>query len=970
MRTPRSQAGQRRAARSGKPDRLLLECLFLIAWMAVSTTAATAQESGRISGEVVDAQTRAPVGQVQVFLQGTSYGTLTRQDGRFLMVNIPAGTYTLRAERIGMTSVSQEITVAAGAVVPVNFELRSQALGLDAIVVTGTAGASRQREIGNSIAQINTANLPSPPTQTTDMLKAAAAGVSVSAIGGELGQGQQIRLRGNGSVSMSNQPIIYIDGVRMQSKPFPYVLAPDGPGRGGNVVFNPLNTINPNDIERIEVIKGSAATTLYGTEASAGVIQIFTKKGSAGAAVWTAEVQQGVNWMRQFGPDSRPFMLMEPWMRNAHVQEYSTSVRGGNQNLQYFTSVQHVDEEGVQIIDEGRTWAARGNFTFTPSNDLQLQWNSSYSHRWQKNMAGSNNAHGITLNAMRGEIGYFGVYDIDLISQLLDYDIQTKIERFTLGGTATYSPLASLSNRFTVGYDFSQRAEDNLRPFGFALWPEGALYVTNWENRLLTFDYVGTYSHEVLAGLRTSFSWGGQAVSEDTHNYIGWARDFPGAKAPTLSSASQREAGESEQRIWNAGLFAQNVFDVGNRLFLTLGLRVDGNSAFGENFGLQMYPKASASWVASDEAWWRENWGTVKFRTAYGQSGRAPGAFDKVRTWTAAGWLGAPAFRPANVGNPDLGPEVTGEFEFGLDASWLGDRLSSTFTYYNQKTSDALFQVSQIPSEGFRTPQLKNVGELRNTGIELTVDGSPIATRNWRLDMGVNLTTNHSEVLSLGGAPAFTIGGNAWIVEGQPVPVIRGRVVTNPTEIAAPVIAQNHNYGPNLPTHTIGLTTTLQLPRGVSLSAKGDYRGGNYMVLGPGSNAVGRAGRWPTCLPYYVDGNPEPLRGLGVALKPDTPALWRARCTSALTNNEIWTHPADFFRLRNVSAMIPVDFLFPEKITNASLSLSLNDSWTWLKDFPFLDPEMSGNDGTSQVVGVTERLPSPISFRTSLRITF
>src|SRR5690606_20334355 len=135
--------------------------------------------------------------------------------------------------------------------------------------------------------------------------------------GGQIGQGSQIRLRGNSSVSMTNQPIIYIDGVRMMDGAFPRVATPGmTQGRGARTTSSPLDNINPNDIERIEVIKGSAATTLFGTEASAGVIQIFTKRGSQGAPVWTAEISQGTGWAHKYGVNGVDYMHMEHFLRS------------------------------------------------------------------------------------------------------------------------------------------------------------------------------------------------------------------------------------------------------------------------------------------------------------------------------------------------------------------------------------------------------------------------------------------------------------------------------------------------------------------------------------------------------------------------------------------------------------------------------------------------------------------------------
>jgi outer membrane receptor protein involved in Fe transport len=837
---------------------------------------------------------------------------------------------------------------------------------LDEIVVTGTAGAARRREVGNTIAQINTAAVVDRPLQVTDVLTASAPGVDVASVGGEIGQGQQIRLRGNSSVSMSNQPIIYIDGVRIQSKPFPQTSSPDYPYRGANITSNPLNDINPNDIERIEVIKGSAATTLYGTEASAGVIQIFTKRGATGAPVWTFETQQGTSWSREFGTPEFPLMRMDPFLRNGRNGQYSASVRGGAQGLQYFVSGEHDREIGILPQDTLRKYVVRGNFTFTPISDLALQWNSTYANQWQRNTPVGGNAQGIILNAVRGAANYFSSDDPDVLRQLFVEDIEQRIERFTSGGTATFTPLTNQSNRLTIGYDYSQQEARNLRPFAFVLYPQGSLLNNTWQDRILTFDYVGTFSFGLTEHLKTDFSWGGQAVGDEQRSLQGWGRDFPGAAEPTVSSAAVRIADETREKVWNAGFFFQDVLNFYDRYFITLGLRVDGNSAFGSGFGLQTYPKASASWVVSDESWWNKAWGTVKLRTAYGQSGRAPGAFDAVRTWQAHGWAGKSAFIPQNVGNPDIGPEVTAELEMGYDASWFGDRLSSTFTYYHQKTSQALFNVTQIPSNGFLNSQLENAGKLQNVGIELGLNGSPIRGRSWGWDVGVNVTTNHSEVLSLGGAPPFSLGNGGWVVEGQPVPVMRGRYVSNPDAIADPIIVQDHNYGPNQPTLTIAPSTTLRLPHGVSLSARGDYKGGMWETEGLTAGSVSRSAKWPICWPYYED------PGNSIALKADTPALWRARCTPKLVKDDYTIEKADFFRLRSVSAEIPLDFLFPDRVSNSVLTLALNNSFSWYNnDWLILDPEMMGDFGAQeQVVEAGARVPSPISFHASLRVQF
>jgi outer membrane receptor protein involved in Fe transport len=974
--------------------------LFLLGSLLVFASPTAAQEPGRITGQVTDAQSGQPLSEVQVFIPGTGIGTLTRANGRFIILNVTPGAKELRAERIGMGAATQQVTVAAGQAVDVNFQLSTQALGLDEIVVTGTAGAARRREIGNTIAQVRIGEVPGRTNDLSDMLRGAAPGLNISSSAGDMGQASAIRLRGLNSVSMSNTPIIYIDGVRIRSKATPTANAVDFRSqRGDNVQVSPFAQINPNDIDRIEVIKGSAATTLYGTEASAGVIQIFTKSGSSGAPVWTMETTQSAVWNRKFAPDidisgtpecqrtgdcSYGFFRWGPYIKTGYNPGYSASVRGGGQNLQYYVSGGYDISEGTLENEYGKKWLTRGNFTFTPLTELTLQWNSSYTHSWAQNVSQSN-SQGYGHNVVRGLANFFANDSVYLVNEVLKYDLQSWIDRLTTGGTATWSPMADLTNRFTIGWDFIQKDSRNLRPVGFFRTGPGQLLTHNWQDQVLTFDYVGTYSFDVMSNLRSSFSWGGQAVGDNDYTLEGWGENFPGATDPTVSSAASRQGFETRSKTWNAGFFLQNVFDISNRYFITAGMRVDGNSAFGSGFGLQMYPKVSGSWVVSDEAFWPEI-GTFKLRAAFGKSGRAPGAFDAVRTWSSANgsFLNLPAFVPLNRGNPDLGPEVTAEVEGGFDSSWMDDKVRLDLTYYRSTTSDALLNVPGVPSAGFSASQLENVGKLRNQGLEVALNTSPINGADLGWDLGLNVTLNKSEVLDLGEGRTqlSTPTTSIWIIVGQPIPVFRARYIRNPDAIATPLadcglpaavadpslpcVEQNHLYGSGQPKTILSPSTQLRY-KGITLAVRGEYKGGHYYQDGniePG--AVTRGATVPSCAPYYA------ALGATNALKPldQVPALWRARCTANQSQADYFIYKADFFRLRTVSATLPLDVLMPDRITSSMMTLSLNNSWTW-KAMPILDPELGQNGAVEELaIQSSPRLPPPIQFVASVRVTF
>ena len=989
-------------------------------WGAVATAAAVllavtlampapvSAQDATVTGTVTDAASQRPVGSVQVFLVGTGLGTLSRDNGRFVILNVPAGDYTLRAERIGYTTSEAQITVAGGTVQQ-DFAIGAQALGLDEIVVTGTAGSARRREIGNTVSLLDVGkDVVAPPANVDALLQARVPGMSVTQSSASVGGGAMIRLRGNVSMTQSNQPLIYIDGVRVRSAGFAKNVPPVGySGRSNNDVSSPLNSVNPQDIERVEVIKGAAATTLFGTEASAGVIQIFTKRGSVGDATWTGQTTQGVARNLTFGPDPslRPpsenptslsggrsdFLFINPWLRGhkpkcgdaivvdgqpcdsglfsdigAHQQNYALSVGGGAENIRYFVSASFENDDGVLPNDHEQKVILRGNFTFNPLDDLQLQWNTSYTNDQLAHTAAGNNAHGMTLNTFRRDRNYLNDESFNAIDPFLDQDITTQIDHLITGMTATYSPMANFSNKFSVGYDLAQQDNRNLRPFGFIRAPSGILATSRYEFNTLTVDYVGSLDFQLSAGIRSAFSFGGQSVTTRSERTTAYGDNFPGPGDPDVDNAGNTLGFEDRTRIVNAGLFVQNVFDFSNKYFVTVGARVDGNSAFGADFGLQAYPKISGSYVISDEDFWDEGWGTMKLRAAWGQAGRAPGAFDAVRTFAAAGWGGVPAFLPSNVGNAEIGPETTSELEAGFEASLINDRLSLDFTYFAQTTRDALFSVRQVPSLGFTSSQLANVGELVNNGFELGLNYSIVRNDAWSWDVNASLAFNDSEITSLGDVPSFSIGGFGWVIEGETAPVIRADCVTNPDARADPIIEQDCKFGPNQAPKIAGFGTTFGLPFGILVTARGEYQGGAYMLNGPQAAATRRSVRWAGCFEAY---NTWETQGYAALTAEE-----RARCDVKHYQSDFAIQPSDFFKIRELSAQAPLPDAWAATVgaSRATVTLSGRNFFRWVDPLMrTMDPEVGGNVGfNTRVRSMSEHVPPPAFYTFALQLVF
>lgn len=1034
--------------------------LALTLGLAALTPAGLRAQAGTVQGRVTEAGGR-PIAGAQVSVVGMNLGTLTSDDGRFTLV-VPAGQRTVRVLAIGFKVGQVQVAVTPGGTATANAELTRSVLSLDEVVVTGTGGAATKRELGSSIASINiAAEVKEAPANIDQMLQGRTAGLAVLQTGAAAGAGAQIRLRGVVSVNQSNQPIIYIDGVRVRSEGYQRnrpLQGADFAGRGNNVEASPLNDINPGDIERIEIIKGAAAATLYGTEASAGVIQIFTRKGSRGVRPrWNLEVDQGAAVTRPFGPEWNRYLNLKPpdstyvdantnqliiaeqrtatdgqchpnddltdaipvpnarcsWVRNGFRQKYSGSVAGGFDQFQYFASGLYEDLDGVLPQDNEKRLSTRGNFGFDISDKVRLDLNTAYSNYRVRNTPSGNNAQGLILNVYRAERNYIQSSDAARIDSLLAQEITTEIDRVILGGTVHYTPTPWFNNRFTVGYDLASQENRTLRPFGFQAQPLGRLHDEQTKFSTLTADYAGNLDYRLSGSLSGTFSLGGQSIAEERNLVQGFGRDFAGPGEPTVSNAAVFLAAEDRVRVINAGFFFQNVFKLKDRYFLTGGIRFDGNSAFGEALGIQAYPKVALSYVLSDETFWPASIGEVKLRAALGFAGRAPGAFDKLRTWSSVATGGIPAFLPQNVGDTLIGPEKTRELEIGADLGLLKNRLSAEVTYYHRQTQDALMDVRQVPSLGFLSAQTANVGKIESKGLELTLNGVVLDATDWGVELGGSVYTNKGRVLDLGGSAPFGaqsgwVQGPDTLADGRviyyPIAGAKGINIKNKNQIAPPdtacvqgdaaytidAVGTRHEtgdiqrcandgltiLGPQQPTLILGMNATIRLPRGITLSGRGEYQAGGYFYNGTSGNALSRSVRWPTCARAH--GIIDNFRAQGLSASAATAAAaplmtaWENHaCIPANHNFDIWWEKADFFKLRDVTLSVPVSFLIP-RVEAATFRLSVQNWVRWYhSDRSILDPETGSNNSIStQGRSITEHVPPPATITASLRVAF
>lgn len=964
-----------------------------------------AQATGSVRGRVIVEGANRPLPQAQVGVVGTTIGTQTNEDGEYRLSNVPAGPRTIRVVRLGFAPATAQVTVVAGETATLDFTIREAPVALEQVVVTAT-GDVRRKEITNSMATISAEQIENAPVANAQqLLSAQTPGVTVLANSGQPGAGGQIRLRGNNSISQGNNPIIYVDGVRIFSGVSPTVP-------NARQTINPFNDIRAEDIERVEVVKGAAATTLYGTEASGGVIQIFTKRGRSGAPQWSLDVGGGTNDLdylnmkgdptavylkdcrgpELFGieitPSRATFGQDVPfedatcpssgkWIRTGMVQKAALSVAGGTDVAQYFLAGNLSDEEGALESNEYTTGGFRGNFSFRPFQKLELALNSSYQRGDQDWIADGNLANGFLLNVARGTAGNYngsGCTTTGIICKnnaaALSIGTKTKTDHYISGFTLNYAPVEAWTNRLSVGFDYNNVENRSIIPFGHLRNAVGQISQAEWVRQFLSVDYASTYKKDFGGNFTTATSLGGQLFQDNLRSTSITGDEFSGPGEPVLTSAARRTVGaDTRRRVVNAGLFFQEQVGWKDRAFLTLGMRVDGNSAFGKDFGLQWYPKVGFAYALSDHDFWpKDKIETFKLRTAIGESGKAPGAFDAVRTWDPiAGDEAKPGFTPNQLGNPSLGPERTRETEVGLEASAFAGRFSVDMTYFNTRTQDALIQVRYPPSQGFLNRQLENVGEVNNKGLEVKFDAGLLRRAKFDWRARVNYTNIESEATDLGDEPLIAAGGSFTEVRvGYPVTSLFARKILNAGKFEAPVRSDTNMYiGPTWPTKILGLGTTITLWDKLTIDGLGEFQQGGYNINYVGyQNAI--RGNWRPC---YDAQRKIIAAAKGQAGAADgLTALERVKCgySSTLNLADAWVESTDFFRLRYVSMTYRIPARIIPGSRNATLTLAGRNLFV-STDYSGLDPESA--DQQDSQVGRREyyNLPQLRSFSISLR---
>ncbi|MBI2407403.1 MAG: SusC/RagA family TonB-linked outer membrane protein [Gemmatimonadetes bacterium] len=990
--------------------------LSLLVLLGVPFAAATAQ-TGSITGKVIDKASQRPLSEARIVIPGTTLEARTNDAGEFRFAAVKPGRMVIGVYHIGYKATSDTVTVVAGRPATLTLQMTASLVTLSELVITGTAGNLERKAQAALVASVSAKSVieTAPIATVANLLQSRVPGVALTTQSGTAGTGTTIRIRGASSVNLSNQPLVFIDGVRT-------IEGQIASGQSGQV-YDRLNDLNPDEIESIEVVKGPAAATLYGADASAGVIQIITKKGKAGSTggmrqsvrfemgssqlQWTPPANYSICTATLLAaPSTYPAckgqalgtmvsdnpIVREKGFRDGTDRILSWNGTGGGQNYGYNLSYGEDHSLGLLPNNKFTRYNVRTNFNYVPSEKLTIDAGVGLTQSETQLPDNDNNIYGWLGGSMlgdparRGDGVFDGWYGANRhYNALASIFRQLKTHRVVSNITATYMPIPSFSNRFTMGMDFIGDEQRSFFPKNDSAWYGGAL--NTGSNNLTfrfgeryTFDYLGNYKRNFGRAWETNTSFGLQVISTRNNFTNATGQGFVTNANYSIGSAATTTGSSGFQEQRQFGYLGQLQIGHENKRFIQLGVRIDKNSSFGTSAPSIVLPKIGGSWAISEESFfdrYARYVNTLRLRASYGTTGRSPNPGDALTTLVSApynitGTTAAGAI-PGNPGNNHLDPEKGTEFEAGVDAGFFDNRLSAELTYFHKVTKDMIIARPIPPSLGFNTNPLDNIGEVLNSGLELAVNYDALRKENvnWNIRLGAN--TLHNELTSLGSVNPFALGGAGRTIVGQQLGVFVSKKIQS-IDVANNKVIVNDTLTPmgNLwPTLEWNLTNTVTLFKNFRVSAmidaKRDFLVQNNTAFFRETQLVRSNLRLDTlALSKY-----ERLRRYGDLTKGN-PAFVTTAGKSATVSDVIdaYLEPGDFVRLRELSATytVPTKYLrtLRNTISGASITWAMQNVKLWT-DYSGPDPEINAQAGAfSRQDFLTIPNPRKQTFRVNL----
>jgi TonB-dependent starch-binding outer membrane protein SusC len=578
----------------------------LFAAVALASPIVVSAQSGTITGRVTDRSTGAPIPNAQVIVVGTQRGTRTDDAGQYRLVEVPQGSARVRALRLSYEAAVATVEVPSGGTVTADFALQGTVARLDEVVIAATGESERRRETGNSVATINADAIPKGAiNNVSDLLSSRAPSVSVTQTSGTTGGGSRIRIRGSNSVSLTNEPIIIIDGVRANSDPGGSTISVGGQ--------NPtrVDDLNPAEIENIEIIKGPAAAALYGTAAANGVVQITTKRGLSGKTRWTAyadagsldEVTEYPGNYQQIGvspagnrvsrcnllqqsdgactPKADSLRVYNPLEDNSpfvtgYREQFGASAAGGANLLQYYIGGDFSREQGVYPNNMSRRVNLRTNLNAELNSRLTAAARVGYGSNRLDLPQNDNNDQGPLGNGLLGRDpltsanGGYLFYPKEVFEQITTTQ---SVDRLTGGLEARWQPLGWLRVNGVTGLDFASRTDQSITPPGLIPEPDRRFIGNATSNPYSLYTYTNnlnaTASYNVASDLTAQTAIGAQYVGERVRGTQAFGEGLAGGTGSVGGTTSGFAVAAQNSDVITIGGYFQQQLAWRDKVFLS-----------------------------------------------------------------------------------------------------------------------------------------------------------------------------------------------------------------------------------------------------------------------------------------------------------------------------------------------------------------------------------------------------------------
>jgi TonB-linked SusC/RagA family outer membrane protein len=777
----------------------------------IAPNRAVAQGSATIAGTVTDSSTQQPVPGVQVTVAGTQRGTITDDGGRYALRSLPAGTVTIRVQRIGYAPVERSVAIGANLTADVDFVLTPVARVLTEVVATGY-GTSIRRDLSSSVSSVGAEELQGTTVAGVDAaLQGKAPGVQVIQNSGNPGVGITVRVRGAASISASNQPLWVIDGVPMIREDFSQIAV-------GGQDITAVTGISPDEIESIDILKDAASAAIYGSRAANGVVMIRTKRGRAGRPRFSFNVHTGLQESAKKLEllNSREFVeyaneaftndgyaaVFEPgvddaistdWqeevLRTAPVSDVFLSVDGGNERVRYLVSGSYFDQKGIVIGSAYDRQTIRANLDFDPTNRLSFRSSIALSRELHERIENDNTIEGVYANAI-ANLPMFPVRRSDGSftdpNDVVGVDDDVPLTYINPVAVAELSFNESRSLRSYGTIEGSYRISDRFRLNARAGYDVLNLRDLTWESP----NVIGSLGESVRG---RSVQANNTATRYMLESYLGY--DFGGSFMQlNLTGGGSVEWNTEENDFLRGEGFAHTAFQypgnagrittfdgdrTGNNLVSVFGranatfadrylfsgsIRADGSSRFGAENRYGYFPAVSVGWIVSDEPAFGalKNLADVKLRVSYGETGNQDigDDFAPLARYSEAKYAGAPGIAPENIANQELKWETNREYDVGLDVGLMEGRINLVADWYLKQTDDLLIQRPISRTTGFSS-FWDNIGNIENRGFEIgisTVNFDPPASDGFRWETNFNISWNKNKVTSLYNDEPFNAG--------------------------------------------------------------------------------------------------------------------------------------------------------------------------------------------------------------------